>query len=140
MIKITNDTYLKEIYDLSELGGLTTKENYKICGLPKRQKKAQDSYCVEFNFNSVPYGHIYDDIVNLRFFLYNINGLPTTYKLDYNTGEDANFIKIGLREDIREDIELSANIIKTSILVIEKKMKFQNKEIKRKIKGIPVFA
>jgi hypothetical protein len=127
------DFYLKEILDKSGLIDLETNANYYIYGLKKDRK------CVEISYKTFIYPYIHRCWGYLHLFLSENQAGSMTYTDDNYKTKDKFIVKIGLRLNLRENIELSSNILKTAIYLFEKKMEIENFEYRKKIRGFPKF-
>ena len=100
-----------------------TKLDYKVFGLKDDGENAP----IEIEYNKKEnYG---GNLVKLGRFFRN-NGIGVNFK---DTG--GNTINIGLRKDLRRQLQLSASIVSTIIYTMEGKIKLNNS----KILGIPKF-
>lgn len=123
-----NDYNVDEIEDLAKISKLKTRADYRVYGLLEDKNPP---VLIEFNFN------LFNNIIgnyhraNLcRFFKY--NGIRVRFTDDANTNK--NLIWIGLRKDLRDDVQIATACVQTIVFYLEGKL---NLEDSYKIPGIP---
>jgi hypothetical protein len=109
------DFFITTIKQASGLDRMHTKRYYRIHGLKSSNPK---SIHIKYSSETLPYTKVADITETFR------KHLPKQIfdKLCFESVTDRKKIFIGLHKDIRENIKLSAAILKTIIFIIEERI------------------
>lgn len=128
MISLSQDYNIEKIAKKAALLRLTTQHEYRIYGLKEGYKSTG---LIEFPKSDQTLFPIACNVCAL--FWHNNVGL------DWKDTKEGNVISIGLRRDLRENVEFAASLLQTIVFAFEEMLVIDNKQSKTILPGIPKF-
>lgn len=115
MIEINKEDFnMAEIDNLGKISEIKTKKNFEVCGL---RQEGNVPIGIYYNMDKISSNQFEDELTSF----FKSNGL----ELGFDNREEEKIL-IGIRRDIRENIGLAANLIKTIALHIDGQLELES--------------